>query len=107
MKVVIAEKPSVAREIANLLGASEKMDGYLTGEGYFVTWAFGHLVGLGMAEDYGISGFQKSSLPILPNPFLLAIRKIKNDKGYMTDIGAFKQLKVIEHLIDRSEKIIV
>ncbi|MFV8360951.1 DNA topoisomerase 3 [Flavobacterium sp. LS1P3] len=107
MKVVIAEKPSVAREIASLLGASEKKDGYLTGNGYYVTWAFGHLVGLGMPEDYGISGFQKSSLPILPNPFLLTVRKVKKDKIYVADTGALKQLKVIEHLIDRSEKIIV
>jgi len=75
MKVVIAEKPSVAREIAVLLGATEKNDGYLKGNGYFVTWAFGHLVGLGMPEDYGISGFQKLSQPILPNPFLLNFRK--------------------------------
>ncbi|MBW4360543.1 type IA DNA topoisomerase [Flavobacterium taihuense] len=107
MKVVIAEKPSVAREIAVLLGASEKKDGYLTGNGYYVTWAFGHLVGLGMPEDYGISGFQKSSLPILPNPFLLRVRKVKKDKDYTADMGALKQLKVIEQLIDRSEKIIV
>lgn len=107
MKVVIAEKPSVAREIASLLGASEKKDGYLTGNDYYVTWAFGHLVGLGMPEDYGISGFQKSSLPILPNPFLLIVRKVKKDKIYTADAGALKQLKVIEHLIDRSEKIIV
>lgn len=107
MKVVIAEKPSVAREIAVLLGASEKKDGYLTGNGYYVTWAFGHLVGLGMPEDYGISGFQKSSLPILPNPFLLTIRKVKKDKGYTTDPGALKQLKVIEQVIGDSEKIIV
>jgi DNA topoisomerase-3 len=107
MKVVIAEKPSVAREIAGLLGASEKKDGYLTGNGYFVTWAFGHLVGLGMPEDYGISGFQKTSLPILPNPFLLIVRKVKKDKGYTTDAGALKQLKVIEQVISRSEKIIV
>ena len=107
MKVVIAEKPSVAREIASLLGASEKKDGYLTGNGYYVTWAFGHLVGLGMPEDYGISGFQKSSLPILPNPFLLTVRKVKKDKIYIADAGALKQLKIIEHLIDRSEKIIV
>ncbi|WP_264564380.1 type IA DNA topoisomerase [Flavobacterium sp. N3904] len=107
MKVVIAEKPSVAREIANLLGASEKMDGYLTGNGYFVTWAFGHLVGLGMPEDYGISGFQKSSLPILPNPFFLTVRKVKKDKGYTVDSGALKQLRVIEQVIGSSEKIIV
>jgi DNA topoisomerase III len=107
MKVVIAEKPSVAREIAGLLGASEKKDGYLTGNGYYVTWAFGHLVELGMPADYGISGFQKSSLPILPNPFLLTVRKEKKDKSYKVDTGALKQLKIIEQLIGRSEKIIV
>lgn len=107
MKVVIAEKPSVAREIAVLLGATEKNDGYLKGNGYFVTWAFGHLVGLGMPEDYGISGFQKLSLPILPNPFLLTVRKVKKDKGYTADTGALKQLKIIEQIIGCSEKIIV
>ncbi|TDQ10206.1 type IA DNA topoisomerase [Pedobacter metabolipauper] len=107
MKVVIAEKPSVAREIASLLGASEKKDGYLTGNGYFVTWAFGHLVALGMPEDYGVAGFDKASLPILPNPFLLTVRKVKKDKGYTADTGALKQLKVIEQVFNRSDSIIV
>ncbi|WP_444660131.1 DNA topoisomerase 3 [Flavobacterium columnare] len=107
MKTIIAEKPSVAREIAGLLGASEKKEGYLTGNGYFVTWAFGHLIGLGMPEDYGITGFDKASLPILPNPFLLTIRKVKKDKGYTTDTRALKQLKVIEQLFNRSDSIIV
>ncbi len=107
MKTVIAEKPSVAREIAGFLGAYEKEDGYLTGNGYFVTWAFGHLIGLGMPEDYGISGFTKASLPILPNPFLLTVRKVKKDKGYTADTGALKQLKVIEQLFNSSNSIIV
>lgn len=107
MKTIIAEKPSVAREIASLLGASEKKDGYLTGNGYFVTWAFGHLIGLGMPEDYGISGFDKASLPILPNPFLLTVRKVKKDKGYSADTGALKQLKVIKELFNQSDSIIV
>ena len=107
MKTIIAEKPSVAREIAGLVGASDKKDGYLTGNGYFVTWAFGHLIGLGMPEDYGISGFDKAALPILPNPFLLTVRKIKKDKGYTADTGALKQLKVIEQLFNRSNSIIV
>ncbi|WP_134091107.1 type IA DNA topoisomerase [Olivibacter sp. XZL3] len=107
MKTIIAEKPSVAREIAGLVGASEKKDGYLTGNGYFVTWAFGHLIGLGMPEDYGITGFDKASLPILPNPFLLTVRKVKKDKGYTADTGALKQLKVIEQLFSRSNSIIV
>jgi len=107
MKAIIAEKPSVAREIAGLLGASDKKDGYLTGNGYFVTWAFGHLIGLGMPEDYGITGFDKTALPILPNPFLLTVRKVKKDKGYTTDTGALKQLKVIEKLFNRCDSVIV
>ena len=107
MKTIIAEKPSVAREIASLLGASEKNDGYLTGNGYCVTWAFGHLIGLGMPEDYGITGFDKASLPILPNPFLLTVRKVKKDKGYTADTRALKQLKVIEQLFNKSDSIIV
>ncbi|WP_286767735.1 MULTISPECIES: type IA DNA topoisomerase [Sphingobacterium] len=107
MKTIIAEKPSVAREIAGLLGASDKKDGYLTGNGYFVTWAFGHLIGQGMPEDYGISGFDKTALPILPNPFLLTVRKVKKDKGYTADTGVLKQLKIIEQLFNKSESIIV
>jgi DNA topoisomerase-3 len=107
MKVVIAEKPSVAREIAGLLGAIEKKDGYLTGNAYCVTWTFGHLIGLGMPEDYGIHGFQKNSLPILPNPFLLVLRKIKKDKAYIPDTGALKKLKIIKQIIDSCQSIIV
>lgn len=107
MKAVIAEKPSVAREIATLLGAGKKEDGYLEGNGYLVTWALGHLVGLGMPEVYGLSGFRKAALPILPDPFLLAVRKVKKDKGYAADPGAVKQLKVIEQVTSRAESIIV
>lgn len=107
MKAVIAEKPSVAREIAALLGATDKKDGYLTGNGYQVTWAFGHLVGLAMPEDYGLAGFQREALPILPNPFLLTVRKVKKDKAYVPDSGAVKQLKIIEQVIGRCDSIIV
>ncbi|PVH24520.1 type IA DNA topoisomerase [Sphingobacterium corticibacter] len=107
MKAIIAEKPSVAREIATLLGATEKRDGYLTGNGYEVTWALGHLIGLAMPEDYGVSGFQKEALPILPDPFLLTVRKIKKDKSYVPDNGALKQLNIIEQVIGRCDSIIV
>lgn len=107
MKAIIAEKPSVAREIATLLGATEKRDGYLKGNGYEVTWALGHLVGLAMPEDYGVSGFQREALPILPDPFLLTVRKIKKDKSYVPDSGALKQLKTIEQVIGRCGSIIV
>lgn len=107
MKVVIAEKPSVAREIALLLGATEKKEGYLMGNGYQVTWAFGHLVTLAMPEDYGIIGFQREALPILPNPFLLTVGKVKKDKTYIRDLGALKQLNTIDQLFKNCDSIIV
>ncbi|SHM24263.1 DNA topoisomerase-3 [Chryseobacterium carnipullorum] len=109
MKAIIAEKPSVAREIAQLLNANERKDGYLEGNGYCITWALGHLVSLGMPEDYGIRGFDKASLPIFPDPFLLIPRSIKkqNHKGYQPDPSALKQLKIIQNIINRCESIIV
>ncbi len=107
MKVVLSEKPSVAREIALQLGATEKKNGYITGNGYCVTWALGHLVALGMPEDYGIRGFQREALPILPAPFLLTVRKIAKDKSYDTDPTAKKQLDVIASLFARCDSIIV
>lgn len=107
MKAVIAEKPSVAREIAVLLGAIEKKESYLAGNGFMVTWAYGHLIALGMPEDYGIIGFERNALPILPNPFKLLPRKIKKDKSYITDSGALKQLKNIGEVIKACDSIIV
>ena len=60
MKVILAEKPSVAREIAAIVGASEKQDGYLLGNDYAVTWALGHLVQLALPEAYSCVGFQRT-----------------------------------------------
>lgn len=60
-----------------------------------------------MPDDYGISGFEKTSLPILPNPFILTIRKIRKDKTYIEDSGAKKQLKVIDKLFRSTTNIIV
>jgi DNA topoisomerase-3 len=63
MKIaIIAEKPSVAREIAKIVGATHKEDGFLSGNGYYVTWAIGHLLQLAMPEEYGFSGFVFVSL---------------------------------------------
>ncbi|WP_426478097.1 DNA topoisomerase 3 [Chryseobacterium sp. CBSDS_008] len=107
MKAIIAEKPCVAREIAQLLGAHEKKEGYLSGNGYCVTWAFGHLIALGMPEDYGIRGFNKASLPIFPNPFILTPKKLKKAKGYEPDPSALKQLNTIKQVISQCSSIIV
>lgn len=107
MKVIIAEKPSVARDIAAIVGAGNRKDGYLEGNGYVVTWAFGHLVGLAMPEQYGITGFQRESLPILPAEFKLMPRQVKDGKEYKNDPGVMKQLKVIKELFGMCDRIIV
>jgi DNA topoisomerase-3 len=107
MKAIIAEKPSVAREIAQILNVYERKDGYFEGNGYCVTWALGHLVSLGMPEDYGIRGFDKASLPIFPNPFILTPRKTKQSNTYKPDPSALKQLKIIKNVINQCDSIIV
>ncbi|MFJ1382417.1 type IA DNA topoisomerase [Capnocytophaga canimorsus] len=107
MKLIIAEKPSVGREIASLLGATQKNEGYQEGNGYVVTWALGHLVQLALPEEYGCQGFQKEHLPILPEPFVLVPKQIPTEKGYRADPMALKQLKVIEQLFKKCETIIV
>ena len=107
MKVIIAEKPSVAREIARVVRATNKKNGYIEGGGYAVTWALGHLITAAMPEAYGIKGFRKENLPILPPVFTLIPRQIKEGKGYKADAAAVAQLKVIEKLFRECEGIIV
>lgn len=107
MIAIIAEKLSVAREIAAIVGASKKEDGYLEGNGYCVTWALGHLVGLAMPEAYGFAGFQRENLPIVPETFILQPRQLKAEKGYKADTGALKQLNVIQTIFNRCERIVV
>jgi DNA topoisomerase-3 len=104
---IIAEKPSVAREIAAIVGASHKEDGFLSGNKYVVTWAFGHLVQPAMPEDYGFSGFVRENLPIIPETFILKPRQVKDGKEYKPDAGALRQLKIIKHVFDSCDKIIV
>lgn len=107
MIAIIAEKPSVAREIAAIVGANDKKDGYLSGNNYMVTWALGHLVGLAMPEQYGLQGFVREELPIVPQEFKLVPRHKRVGKEYQADPGALKQLKVIRSVFDQCDKIIV
>ena len=104
---IIAEKPSVARDIARIVGANSKQDGCLEGGGYLVTWAMGHLITLAMPEAYGFSAYKRENLPIRPNPFQLAVRQVRKDKEYHDDPAALKQLKVIRSCFDKANRIIV
>ena len=104
---IIAEKPSVARDIARIVGANSKQDGYMEGCGYVVTWAMGHLIALAMPEAYGFSAYKAEDLPIRPNPFQLVVRQVHKDKEYISDPAALKQLKVIRSCFDKTDRIIV
>lgn len=107
MKTIIAEKPSVAREIARVVDARKREEGYFTGNGYAVTWAFGHLVQLALPEAYGIKGFNRDALPIIPEAFKLVARAEKTEKGCKPDSGVLKQIDIIRRLFEESERIIV
>jgi len=104
---IITEKPSVARDIARIVGATSKQDGYMEGCGYVVTWAMGHLIALAMPEAYGFSTYKAEDLPIRPNPFQLTVRQMRKDKEYVSDPAALKQLKVICSCFDKADRIIV
>lgn len=99
MIVCIAEKPSVAQDIAHVLGATERHAGYMEGNNYQVTWTFGHLCELKYPEDYAPQWkvWSLSSLPIVPHPFGIRLKK---------DKGIEKQFQVIEHLMKQAERII-
>ena len=107
MKTIIAEKPSVAKEIAHIVGATKREEGYMHGNGYYVTWAFGHLVQPAMPEAYGMRGFHAENLPVIPRPFILVPRQVKTENSYKADAGVLAQIKTIGKLFDSSERIIV
>lgn len=99
MKVCIAEKPSVAKDIAAVLGASQRRDGYYEGNGYQVTWTFGHFCTLKEPHDYTErwKSWRLEELPMIPSSF--GIKLIDNP-------GALKQFGVIEYLVKNCEEVI-
>lgn len=103
---ILCEKPSVAASVAAVLGAKERHDGYLSGNGYLVTWAFGHLVQLAMPDAYGYTGFRRENLPILPQAFKYIPCQIREDKEYKPDPGVLKQLRIIRELFSRADRLV-
>lgn len=99
MKVILAEKPSVARDLAKILGAKRRLDGYLEGNGYQVTWAFGHLVTLAEPEAYNAAwkNWSMKDLPMMPDEFKLTLTKNK---------GVREQFNTIKRLFKGSTEII-
>ncbi|EJO5347601.1 type IA DNA topoisomerase [Clostridium botulinum] len=103
-KLLLAEKPSVARNIGEALGCKNRKNGYLEGNGYIVTWAFGHLLTLYDCKDYDpkLALWSFENFPYIPKEFKY---KIKNDgkNRSVVDAGAKKQLEIIKYLINSKE----
>ena len=99
MIVCIAEKPSVARDIARIIGANSSHDGYMEGNGYQVTWTFGHLCELKMPEDYTViwKEWRLDFLPMIPQRFGIRVKE---------DQGVKKQFATIEKLMQSADSII-
>ena len=99
MIVCIAEKPSVARDIAKVLGANTSHEGYMEGNGYQVTWTFGHLCTLKEPHDYTDQwkAWALSRLPMIPQRFGIKL---------IADKGVEKQFKVIESLVQKADEIV-
>ena len=105
MKLIIAEKPSLARNIASAIGNMKKTAGYFEGSGYIVTWAFGHLFSLADVERYsphpdGGKGWTMKNLPCFPQKFEF---ELKRDKDKNIDSGVQKQFEIIKSLCNRSD----
>lgn len=103
-KVIIAEKPSVAKNIADAFKIKTRKDGYFEGNGYYITWAFGHLLQLYDAKDYdeSMKGWRFEKFPFIPEHFLYKIKCDNLDRS-IEDKGAKKQLGIIKNLIDRKD----
>ncbi len=104
MRVIIAEKPSVAKNIADALQIRKRCDGYFEGNEYLITWAFGHLLQLYDAKDYDeqMKSWRLEKFPFIPEQFKYKIKCDSKNKAQV-DVGAQKQLNIIKGLIDRDD----
>ena len=105
MIAIVTDKPNVGREIARVLGADRKENGYMSGNGYMVTWTYGNMLSLAMPKDTGTAWVERENFPLLPPPFL-TVRHVKTDTGWNPDINAVLQLKVIAGVFDAGDTIV-
>ena len=105
MIAIVTDKPNVGREIARVLGADRKENGYMSGNGYMVTWTYGNMLSLAMPKDSGTAHVEWKDFPLLP-PSFLTVRHVKTDTGWNPDINAVLQLKVIAKVLNACDTII-
>lgn len=107
MIAILTDKPNVGKEIAKILGAQTRENGYMVGNGYMVTWTFGNMLSLAMPKNYGIEQPKQEDFPLNPTPFKLMVKHVKTDNGWIPDINAVLQLKIIEKVFATCDSIIV
>lgn len=106
MIAILTDKPQVGKEIARILGAYTQHKGYMSGNGYMVTWTFGNMLSLAMPKDYGIKQLKRENFPLSPEPFRLMLKHVKTNTGWVPDINAMLQLKVIEKVFFACDSIV-
>lgn len=108
MRLILAEKPSVAKNIADALKVKNKQDGYFEGNGYIITWAFGHLLQLLDAKDYDskMARWKMDNFPFIPDEFKYKVKSDPRNRD-KPDGGARKQLKIIQYLMRRNDVVMV
>ena len=106
MIAILTDKPSVGKEIGRIIGATRVRNGYVEGNGYMVTWTFGNMLSLAMPKDYGTQKLERNDFPFIPSEFELMVRHTRTENGWIPEIDAVLQLKVIERVFQACDTII-
>ena len=106
MIAILTDRPNVGKEIARIVGAHRFEKGYMTGNGYAVTWTFGNMLSLAMPKDYGNAKLERKDFPLVPGDFRLMVKHIRTDEGWIPDISAVMQLKTVEKVLAECDTII-
>lgn len=106
MIAILTDRPNVGKEIARIVGAHRFEKGYMTGNGYAVTWTFGNMLSLTMPKDYGNAKLERKDFPLVPGDFRLMVKHVRTDEGWIPDISAVMQLKTVEKVLAECDTII-
>ena len=106
MIAILTDKPNVGKVIGKVVGATRTRNGYLEGNGYLVTWTFGNMLSLAMPKDYGVRKLSREDFPFIPSDFQLTVQHVRTENGWIPDILAVLQLKVVEKVLRSCDTII-
>lgn len=106
MIAILTDRSNVGKEIARIVGAHRFEKGYMTGNGYAVTWTFGNMLSLAMPKDYGNAKLERKDFPLVPGDFRLMVKHVRTDEGWIPDISAVMQLKTVEKVLAECDTII-